>query len=588
MVIKHKKKAVALVLVVMVITSLSLLVMGSVKVMTRNHVKYTTGYAKGGEINTNQSKGKFICYLDSNGRMQQILVKYKPNGELSTTKNNSDTKCTFTIPKQANSFKITLIGGGGGGAISNANLNFNAFLQDNGEDSIVVGANTTTFTKLFTTQKKYLTQDAIKDAIYENFFSNLSVIVSAKSHTNGTSGGRCKLDLVGGPNAIFPNFKYLLDKRMTYRDELNDSRDAYLKNASTVKNQAFVLENALKKSGSYYNFYEGNEAGANITKIDITAIGGLPKDIKDLIYTSKTCRSLCPLYGVLKGTDGLYDANLDGRCTYKVPELISSNKYEMKDKQSDSESITDTQPVGATLAVTYNDNEYKASSNTGFRFRIKHNQAKISEGQAGEPGSIYVFESRFIAKDNVDKIEIPKSAIGKGGAGGTESQNKGLKGGATKLNITTNVGTQEIKANGGAGGKSEQTTTLENYPDVLAQQDLAKEQIFSGKNGLMPNVVISSDFKLNNLNAGMTNTDTDTAIATATFPGSSGASGTLIWNEQGNKLSSDTASPKIVFIPNDGGEVNLSSNGPSNNVSDYMKRHTRGGEGANGAIIIEW
>ena len=76
----QKKDGVALVLILIIVTSLTMTVMASIKIITKSHTKYTTGKGYGKAINTNKSTGKFICYKDKDGNLKQVTLTYKLDG----------------------------------------------------------------------------------------------------------------------------------------------------------------------------------------------------------------------------------------------------------------------------------------------------------------------------------------------------------------------------------------------------------------------------------------------------------------------------------------------------------------------------
>ncbi|MBQ4646478.1 MAG: hypothetical protein IJB79_03935 [Candidatus Gastranaerophilales bacterium] len=595
MVNKRKKKAMALVLIVMVITTLSFVMMASVQVLTKSHTKYTTGMSKDGKINANQSKGRFLCYIDPNGVLKQVTVKYKTNGDIDENPALNQTKdgsCVFTIPKQANSFKITLIGGGGGGSLPKAELNFNAPVEENGEDSIVVGENLTNFTELFAMQNKYIDQATVEKDIYNDFFAKLAISIKASSPAGGSSGAMRKFDLIGSSDAYFKNFKQLLGKSIEYREIAENRYDNLFQTPDRVRDIHVKIRNALRQvTSSTYENYIGNTSGDTYTDINITCYGGLPRYFKD----GSLVRN-CPYYNYFCASiknsmrdsrnQNRYQANMDGRCSFYAPRPYSAVGYYTM-INSGYDSFYTNIDEGVSFAVNYNGQEHVVRANQGFRFALTKNLANIYDGVAGQPGEVTVFESKFISKDKQNEIVIPKSALGLGGRGGSAGFFDGEDGGDTTLVVSTNVGDQTITAKGGKGGVNTQARVLENYIDIPSQQDLSKEQNFYGKNGLLPNVILNSDFKLHNLSPGIS-APLGSAITPATTPGSSGASGAMVWNKAGTRLPLSYAKPQIKFISTNGNVVPLREVYLSNNAYDYAESHSMAGDGASGAIMIEW
>lgn len=122
-------------LIIVILASLSVLSISAISVITQTHKNFSVSSEEYTEDTA--TKGRFICYKNSNDKYEQIIIKYDTNGnklpvEKSEVKNGY---CELPIP-DADKFYITLIGGGGGGATPSFQ-----FMKDEIYESTVVFQN---------------------------------------------------------------------------------------------------------------------------------------------------------------------------------------------------------------------------------------------------------------------------------------------------------------------------------------------------------------------------------------------------------------------------------------------------------------
>lgn len=133
----------ALVLILVIIASLSVLVAGSIKVITSINPAYSVNRNKTAESGS-KITGKYICYKDAkDGKLNQIRLDYNPDGSSDIKKLSNLSKCEFEIPKGATGFDVYVVGAGDKGADSSysikyspankisCNLSLNKIVNDN-------------------------------------------------------------------------------------------------------------------------------------------------------------------------------------------------------------------------------------------------------------------------------------------------------------------------------------------------------------------------------------------------------------------------------------------------------------------------
>ena len=100
---KNKKPAMALVLLLVILTGLAIVIASTMKILVGSDSRFSINRnARGGASNT--LNGQFICYKDSNGYHSK-LIKYTNGNPTETTASN----CNFNISQQGSqNYIITL------------------------------------------------------------------------------------------------------------------------------------------------------------------------------------------------------------------------------------------------------------------------------------------------------------------------------------------------------------------------------------------------------------------------------------------------------------------------------------------------
>ena len=110
----------ALILIIIIITSITVVIMGTLKILTKTSGKYSIDRNATGVLNSRKAMGRYICFKYDN-RLFQALVEYNSDGSIMNQKvdaiSTSDN-CTFPIRTGVNQYRMTLIGGGAGGSQS--------------------------------------------------------------------------------------------------------------------------------------------------------------------------------------------------------------------------------------------------------------------------------------------------------------------------------------------------------------------------------------------------------------------------------------------------------------------------------------
>ena len=107
-----------LILILMIITSLSIFIIGAMKILTSSDEEFSVNRNTSGGTST-KMLGKFICYKKADGKLYWQRVEYKTDGSIKLYYKENPTlgsdSCTFDIPKGVRSFEISVVGGGGAG-----------------------------------------------------------------------------------------------------------------------------------------------------------------------------------------------------------------------------------------------------------------------------------------------------------------------------------------------------------------------------------------------------------------------------------------------------------------------------------------
>ncbi len=87
-------------------------------------VNIASGKSFDGSVNLSSRNGYFLCYFNNDGRLTQTRADVMPNGKdvEVVTALAAANNCRFDIPTWPESFKVTLIGGGGAGAIGDFSI----------------------------------------------------------------------------------------------------------------------------------------------------------------------------------------------------------------------------------------------------------------------------------------------------------------------------------------------------------------------------------------------------------------------------------------------------------------------------------
>ena len=99
-----KKQAFSLAETVITLLIIALVALGTVPVLTKKSSSKSTGH------------GKWMCTLDSSGRHVKWETGDSGDPQDPSTWTSQGSRCTFNVPKGANSFNVVVVGGGGGGA----------------------------------------------------------------------------------------------------------------------------------------------------------------------------------------------------------------------------------------------------------------------------------------------------------------------------------------------------------------------------------------------------------------------------------------------------------------------------------------
>lgn len=558
----------------MIVVMIALVV--ATPVITKRLHKISSGRNIEGTVNLNSSKGYFMCYMTSTGQLMQIEANILANG--STTikgPTSAQNGCNFDIPSRAESFKITLIGGGGGGAGTSAEI----FTYEIAQDSIDFGINGTTLTP-FQQYKTYITSQAsaIKELLGENYL-NLQFIISgatAKGQINkegtqipGTAGAICKI----------PFITAFIDTSTTAIKYSSGNKEDTIGKLTPLNTNGVIRKTIYAYPGQSPVQY-GNDY---LSFTDCYSIGTSCKKLLNLTYANSSNSGI-------------------GACT-------SGTNIAQQNEIYYSETQTGTTPY---IVSTKNNVDTTIVS---IPLSLNRNALRSYIAEGGAAGEVRTFETAFLAPLDATSITIPKNSIGAGGRGGTTSCNinnptgcNGVQGGTTSLTLTTNSGEVKYSASGGLGGK---TNTKEIVPKKSDSNtgtiSEANGTVFNGGNGTivqysLPNSILAK-LNIENTATGALgsncNSPNANQISTTNCNGICSGSGQQESCNGNNAAQFGTGGggAAIAMDLAAGGSPKITSSMATNfiypNKSDTTPAKARfrsgnGGQGAPGAIIIEW
>lgn len=119
---KNKKEAAALVLLLIVLTTLAVMIASTMKILIGSDSRFSHNRnARGG--NSATTTGKFFCYKKwENGeyKLYQKRVDYAADGSVSSIQDSNKPvdKCEFEIPQGVKNYEVVIVAGGGSGGSS--------------------------------------------------------------------------------------------------------------------------------------------------------------------------------------------------------------------------------------------------------------------------------------------------------------------------------------------------------------------------------------------------------------------------------------------------------------------------------------
>ena len=563
MVTKNKtKKAMSL----LSILALMMVVMTAIIVATPIITKRLTQI----RVRNNYTKGYFMCYKYYDGnttKLMQIRADLYDTGTVFSGPTEV-TNCQFEVPEGAESFKITLIGGGGGGAGSLAKdpdswhipMEYPQGLLNKPRISFTgTSANFPDIAKTFINRSS----DDVSTKIKEYYRDN-NVYIYTKDSNN-------KICLFSVYNMLTDG-SYGLNKPVAL--EFSENDNVNLKNTEAKKN--------------YTYFYDATSEPNKCIRISNT--------------------------GTKCGSES---------CIGNNPNAISS---EIKSRVVNSTGSRDI----------------ATSTHSPFIY-LTYYSVKGIYGEAGNSGEITIYETPYLrASDEGTTITIAANNIGDGGEGYngttcplTSGMPKGCSGGATTLTIkaaktvndtstSTSTGTgtgtddaetfqiitKDLTASGGTGGGTENpklplpienvtelnkingqngiTNMYNNIPIIFTARDKIGE-IKSGTRAIADTTPLSvqellttnriCEFDTSNVENIQHNTACDGGHAN--YAGSGGGSAALVYKRNINcaTLNFSSVNRKIDCGKDDAG---------NDKTSQLQYAYGHGGNGAGGAILIEW
>lgn len=559
----------------MIVVMIALVV--ATPVITKRLHKISSGRNIEGTVNLNSSKGYFMCYMTSTGQLMQIEANILANG--STTikgPTSAQNGCNFDIPSRAESFKITLIGGGGGGAGTSAEI----FTYEIAQDSIDFGINGTTLTP-FQQYKTYITSQAsaIKELLGENYL-NLQFIISgatAKGQINkegtqilGTAGAICKI----------PFITAFIDTSTTAIKYSSGNKEDTIGKLTPLNTNGVIRKTIYAYPGQSPVQY-GNDY---LSFTDCYSIGTSCKKLLNLTYANSSNSGI-------------------GACT-------SGTNIAQQNEIYYSETQTGTTPY---IVSTKNNVDTTIVS---IPLSLNRNALRSYIAEGGAAGEVRTFETAFLAPIDTPSITIPKNSIGAGGRGGTTSCNinnptgcNGVQGGTTSLTLTTNSGEVKYSASGGLGGKTNTKEIVPKESDANTGTTISEANgtVFNGGNGTivqysLPNSILAK-LNIENTATGALgsncNSPNANKISTTNCNGICSGSGQQESCNGNNATQFGTGGggAAIAMQLAAGGAPKITSSMATNfiypNTTNTTPAKARfrsgnGGQGAPGAIIIEW
>lgn len=122
---KEKKQAMTLVALLVTMGVTIILIGMFLPLFVQGMVNIANGKSFDGSVNLSRRNGYFICYYNDAGRLMQTRADVKPNGRdisVVTEEAVNGRNCKFDVPTWPESFRLTLIGGGGAGAIGDFDM----------------------------------------------------------------------------------------------------------------------------------------------------------------------------------------------------------------------------------------------------------------------------------------------------------------------------------------------------------------------------------------------------------------------------------------------------------------------------------
>ena len=122
--IKSKRKRAMTLAALLVTMAVTCILLGMfVPILVQGMVNIASGKSFDGSVNLSRRNGYFLCYYDQDGNFSQTRVDVSPNGkDVVRTTSLVAEACRFDIPTWPDSFRVTMIGGGGAGSIGDFSM----------------------------------------------------------------------------------------------------------------------------------------------------------------------------------------------------------------------------------------------------------------------------------------------------------------------------------------------------------------------------------------------------------------------------------------------------------------------------------
>lgn len=575
-----KKPAMAILLILIIITCLSVLVISSIKVLTSSDLKKFT--AKKGNV-TNNVSGKYICYKKLVGdeyKLFQKRIEYNPDGTIKTPLKETEEQgpieeCTFEIPENVKKFEVTSIGGGGAGSMSSSSVNY---LQNNIEcykkdeyDYIpeilnkiqakleVIGKYSVRESECSANETEYISQDNTvslfadkSECAFSSDWKNCELEKRLNNIKNAINGAK----LVSVPDGA--------DSCPTNKTCYKTVNTSCTRTRYCTKPKYCTRTKTANQSSEKYTYTESYNCG-----IDTYNCG----------VESYPCRKEGTVSCAQNLTKYKYGFNISGNpVSLGKKDAVT---YILKYTTDSTEKSITLNSLNNNLSRTKEDvNDFILSELIGigkiFEDCSKYTaQYEIKTGAPGQPGkveTITINNSIFGSNTGDKKIIIKSNNIGNGG-----NLNQESKGGDTTFEYyyknSEGYTKLSVIASGGNAG--------------TPQQYFGEATTIKSVEGILPNVKIPSEFNFKNLYAGYivssgSRENTVYKYNPATFFGASGASG-QIDNFSASKLA-DCNYTTANFAT--GGNIFLY--GQKNDSCISGLKTSNATAGAAGAIIISW